>query len=218
MERHSDRRNSEGTTADVSGNFVRGNYIGLDKDGWCPCRTITAFASRTRPRATRWATRPRRRGRHLRQPLSGHLDRSTGRRFNVIQGNFIGTDKTGVLTDTSSQGGYKLGNAYEGIEIHSSHNIIGGAYQRWQRDFRQWRFRRAHSWYPGRSRSSGGQPHRDRCDGKRGTRQHDERRGATGFCQQHLRSECDFWKPRQRRVSDWSNCGWQPPARQSHRY
>jgi len=39
---------------------------------------------------------------------------------NIIQGNFIGTDKTGNIAS-----GEEFGNWFNGIDINGNHNIIG---------------------------------------------------------------------------------------------
>ena len=69
-----------------------------------------------------------------RNVISGHgtggIKLVTGANSNVVQGNYVGTDITGLVTDPDGVfpgGGDELGNRFGGIEINgSSNNLIGG--------------------------------------------------------------------------------------------
>ena len=61
---------------------------------------------------------------------TGGIYLGSGANSNVVQGNYVGTDITGLVTDPDGvfpAGGDELGNRFRGIEVNgSSNNLIGG--------------------------------------------------------------------------------------------
>ncbi len=103
--------------AGSANNTIQGNYIGTDVTGSNDLSNRRAVELEESPGNLVGGTVP-----GARNVLSGNVEtgvqiEGVGSSNNVVQGNFIGTDVTGLL---------RLGNFEEGIEVRGPNNLIGG--------------------------------------------------------------------------------------------
>ncbi|UCD51685.1 MAG: right-handed parallel beta-helix repeat-containing protein, partial [Phycisphaerales bacterium] len=102
----------------VSENFVQSNYIGTTKDGDTKLGNGNGIRiARGADSTTIGGTAPGERNVLSHNMYQGILIDADAGGSHVIEGNFVGTDKTGML---------RLGNGHGGIEIHSSDNEVKG--------------------------------------------------------------------------------------------
>jgi hypothetical protein len=108
------------TTA-ASGNVISGNFIGTDWTGAAKIGNVKNGVQMERsPGNVVGGTTAGERNIISGNGHDGVLVINDGSRFNVIIGNYIGTDATGTKA---------LGNGWYGIEISRQDNVVGGAYR-----------------------------------------------------------------------------------------